>query len=313
MTNAFCGASHRNALCLMAMADLPPLHAVRVFDAVARLGNLTHAAAELNMTQSAVSYQIRQLETFCGGPLFERQARGVTLTARGHALAPTVARSLADLRQAFRGLREESDNLLVISTMQTLASSWLAPRIGRFQLDHPGLAVRLDISTRLVDFATEPVDAAIRSGKGDWPGLRSHRLIEQDFTPVASPLYLAREGRPQGPADLLSHVLIAPSDDWWQIWFKAAGVDGPVRIARPGVYVETQQMAARVAAAGHGVALATPDFFRAELENGELVRLFEFDTTAGLNYYLVYPEVAANRRKIRLFRDWILREAGHAG
>jgi len=295
------------------MADLPPLHAVRVFEAVARLGNLTRAAEELNMTQSAVSYQIRQLESFCGGPLLERLARGVELTPRGRALAPAVQRSLADLRQAFRYMRDETDNLLVISTMQTIASSWLAPRIGRFQLDHPGLAVRLDISNKLVDFATEPVDVAIRSGKGQWPGLRSHRLIQQDFTPVASPLYIEREGRPETPAALLDHVLIAPSDDWWTIWFRAAGVDPPARFERPGVDVETQQMASRVAAAGHGVTLATPGFISTELEHGELVRLFDIDMTAGLNYYLVYPEPAANRRKIRLFREWILKEAGQGG
>ncbi len=170
--------------------------------------------------------------------------------------------------------------------------------------------MRLDVSNRLVDFASEPVDAAIRSGRGDWPGLVSHHLIEQNFTPVASPLYLAREGKPATAADLLSHVLIAPSDDWWSIWFAAAGVDGPIRIARPGIDVETQQMATRVAVGGHGVTLATPGFIQPELESGQLVRLFDAETTAGLSYYLVYPQETANRRKVRLFRDWVLREAG---
>ena len=293
-----------------AMADLPPLNAVRVFEAAARLGNLTRAAAELNMTQSAVSYQIRQLEAFAGGPLFTRQARGVELNARGREIAPTIQRSLADLRRVFRQLRDDHDNLLVISTMQTIASSWLAPRIGRLQLDHPGLAVRLDVSAEMVDFTSQPVDAAIRSGKGQWPGLASHLLMTQTFTPVCSASYIARAGRPATPADMLSHVLVAPSDDWWPIWFAAAGVPGPISITRPGIDVETQQMAARVAAAGHGITLVTPGFVAEDLDSGHLVKLFDIEATTGANYYLVYPEATAQRRKIKLFRVWVLKEAG---
>lgn len=292
------------------MADLPPLTAVRVFEAVARLQNLSRAAEELNMTQSAVSYQIKQLETFAGAPLFNRLARGVELNARGKLVAPAVARSMAELRAAFRQIRDESGSVLVISTMQTIAASWLAPRIGKFQLEHPDLAVRLDINARMVDFAIEPVDVAIRSGKGAWPGLVSHFLLSQNFTPVASPAYLAREGRPETPEAMMAHVLVAPSDDWWPLWFRAAGVTGFNRIARPGIDVETQQMAAKVAAAGHGITLVTPAFVQDEMEAGRLLRLFDIDATAGSNYFLVYPEETAHRRKIRLFRDWVLKEAG---
>lgn len=292
------------------MSDLPPLAAIRVFDAVARLQNLSRAAEELNMTQSAVSYQVKQLEAFAGAPLFNRLARGVELNARGRLVAPAVARSLAELRAAFRQVRDESGNLLVISTMQTIAASWLAPRIGKLQLEHPELAVRLDINSRMVDFAVEPVDVAIRSGKGDWPNLRSHLLLEQDFTPVASPAYLARVGHPETPAGMLQHVLIAPSDDWWPVWFRTAGVDGVTKIPRPGIDVETQQMAARVALAGHGISLVTPGFVQDELDSGQLVRLFEINATTGNAYYLVYPEDTVQRRKIRLFRDWVLKEAG---
>ncbi len=292
------------------MSDLPPLAAIRVFDAVARLQNLSRAAEELNMTQSAVSYQVKQLEAFAGAPLFNRLARGVELNARGKLVAPAVARSLAELRAAFRQVRDESGNLLVISTMQTIAASWLAPRIGKLQLEHPELAVRLDINSRMVDFALEPVDVALRSGKGDWPGLMSHFLLGQDFTPVASPTYLEREGRPGTPGDMLRHVLIAPSDDWWPVWFRTAGVSDVTRIPRPGIDVETQQMAARVALAGHGISLVTPGFVQDELDTGRLVRLFDVNANTGSSYYLVYPEETAQRRKIRIFRDWVLKEAG---
>jgi LysR family glycine cleavage system transcriptional activator len=295
---------------LRPMADLPPLNAVRVFEAVARLHNLSRAADELNMTQSAVSYQVKQLEAFAGAALFTRLARGVELNSKGLLLAPAVTRSLNELRSAFRQIRDESGSLLVISTMQTVASNWLAPRIGKLQLEHPDLAVKLDISARMVDFTIDPVDVAIRSGKGQWPGLVSHFLIAMNFTAVASPDYLAREGRPATPEAMLDHVLIAPSDDWWNVWFAAAGVNGPIRIARPGIDVETQQMAARVALGGNGIVLATPGFVAEELESGRLIRLFDVEATTGSDYYLVYPEETAHRRKVKLFRDWVLQEAG---
>lgn len=294
------------------MPSLPPLNAVRVFDAVARLGNLSRAGEELNMTQSAVSYQIKQIETFSGGPLFVREARGVRLNERGATLAPIVARALADLTQGFQAASGKAAAVLAISTMQTIAGNWLAPRIGTFQMLHPELAVRLDISAALTDFASDGVDVAICSGKGQWPGLVSHLLFEQTFTAVASPDYLAREGRPASPVDMLRHVLTAPSDPWWDIWFGQAGIPTPIRITRPGIDVETQQMAASVAMAGHGIALITPRFEAGCLASGRLLKLFDITASAGSAYYLVYPHAIRNTRKVRLFRDWVLSEAASA-
>lgn len=291
------------------MPNLPPLAAVRVFDAVARHGNFTKAAAELNMTQSAVSYQIKLVEGFVGAPLFVREARGVRLTEKGQSLAPLVARTLADLAHGFRSVSDVAEAVLTISTMQTIAGNWLAPRIGNFQMAHPELAVRLDISAKLADFVSDGIDLAIRSGNGQWPGLTAHKLFDQDFIAVASPTYLAREGHPATPAAMLHHVLIAPSDDWWNIWFRKTGVDTPIKIARPGIDVETQQMAGSVAAAGHGIALVTPRFEVNTLASGQLVALFDIMATAGSSYYLVYLTEHRNRRKIKLFRDWVLAEA----
>jgi LysR family glycine cleavage system transcriptional activator len=293
----------------LGMSALPPLNAVRVFEAVARHGNLTRAAAELNMTQSAVSYQVKLLETFLGSPLFVREARGVTLTAKGRELAPVADRALGDLRRSLQRLRGAADTTLTISTMQTMASNWLAPRLGHFQDSHPEIAVRIHISAELVDFDRDDVDVAIRSGRGGWPGLASHLMIAQVFMPFASPAYLAREGRPATPVELLKHVLISPSDPWWEMWFAAAGVAMPARIPRPGLDVETQAVAATVAAAGHGVTLATPGFIPAEIAEGRLLPLFDVTATANSNYYLVYPEDRRSQRKIALFRDWVLAEA----
>jgi LysR family glycine cleavage system transcriptional activator len=292
------------------MTDFPPLNAVRVFEAVVRHGNFSRAAAELNMTQSAVSYQIKLLENFVGSPLFTRQARGVSLNEKGEAVAPMVRRALGDLAQSFRLAREESSSILVISTMQTIAGSWLAPRLGGFQLLHPEYAVRLDISPRNVDLDSEGVDVVIRSGKGKWPGLISHVLLGQTFTPVCSPLYLAREGRPQTVAELLNHILIDPNDIWWPIWFEAAGLPRDAAFTRASIDVDTQQMAATLAIAGSGIALVTPAFIPAELEAGKLVQLFDIQAKSGSDYCLAYSESRRNTPKIRAFKDWILKEAG---
>ena len=295
------------------MRDLPPLSTIRVFEAAARLQNLSRAADELNMTQSAVSYQIKQIEAFVGAPLFVREARGVRLNQRGEQLAPMVQAALASLSRAFRSVSDKAHSVLAISTMQTIAGNWLAPRIGRFQMQHPEFAVRLDISQGLADFATDGIDIAIRSGRGDWPGLDCHLLFDQTFTAVASPEYLAREGRPDTSQAMLSHILIAPSDDWWNIWFRAAGVATPITFTRPGIDVETQQMAASVAVAGHGIALITPRFEADCFASGRLVKLFDIMANVGDGYYLAYPKEHRASRKIKLFRDWVLAEAKTGG
>lgn len=295
------------------MRELPPLHSVRVFASVASHANFTKAASELNMTQSAVSYQIKLLEAFVGAPLFVRMARGVALSEAGAALAPAVKRALGDLAHAFGQFRAERQSVLVITTMHSLASNWLASRIGNFQLAHPDIAVRLDISSRLVDLESEGVDVAIRHGMGHWPGHVSHALLDASFVAVCSPAYLAREGTPANPADVArSGVLISPADPWWPLWFKAAGLTLPVRIERPGIEVDTQQLATRLAAAGHGIALVNPGFVTEEIAAKQLVQLFDITGATGSQYHLLYPESRQSSRKIRLFRDWILAEAGVA-
>ena len=301
-----------NVFYTLPMAKTPPLTAVHVFEAVARHGNLTRAAAELNMTQSAVSYQVKTIEAFAGVPLFERQARGVSLTAEGRRVFPVVQQGLRDIRNTFASLRDEHENLLVISTMQTIASSWLAPRLGTLQMQHPELAVRLELSNALADLVGGSVDVAIRSGRGNWPGVTSHRLMGQMFVCVASPAYLAREGRPSRPEDVLDHVLIAPTDDWWKLWLDAAGYKGPMQIRRPGVDVDTQQMTTQMTLAGQGISLATPEFIRQELAQGLLVQLFDIEASSGLNYYIAYATARASSRKIRIFRDWALAQVPDA-
>ncbi|RVA21731.1 LysR family transcriptional regulator, partial [Mesorhizobium sp. M7A.F.Ca.CA.004.11.2.1] len=196
------------------VAQLPPLQAIRVFEAVARHLSFTKAASELAMTQAAVSYQIKVLEERVGAPLFLRRPRQIALTEAGQRLAPAVSEAFAILGQAYAAARGGADGLLCVTTVLTFASNWLAHRLGSFQIAHPALAVRLETSSRLTDFAREDTDIAIRSGGGKWPGLEAHKLLDADFTPMLSPKLAATIGGVREPADLLRLPILDPGDIW---------------------------------------------------------------------------------------------------
>lgn len=297
----------------MTEPPLPPLAAIRCFEAAARHQSFTRAARELGMTQAAVSYQIRILEDRLGGPLFLRGPRGVALTEAGRRLAPAVTEAFAALRAAFADLSEAAEGVLTVSAVNTFASNWLVPRLGAFQLAHSKIAVRLDVSGRLVDFAREEVDIGIRSGDGRWPGLVRHRLMAVDYTPMLSPRLLDRAGPVNVPADLLKLPLIDPADPWWMDWFAAAGVAAPDLSRRTEMQVGTQYLAANAALAGQGVAILSPAFFTEELAAGRLVQPFPLVHDSGSSYWLVYPEARRRSAKIRAFRDWLLDALGGEG
>ena len=290
----------------MASSTLPPLPAIRCFEAAARSQSFTRAADELGMTQAAVSYQIKLLEERLGGPLFLRGPRGVTLTETGRRLAPAVTDAFAALRAAFAATRDSAEGVLNISATNTFASNWLAPRLGSFQLAHSQIAVRLDVSGHLVDFSREEFDIGIRTGAGEWPGVAAYRLMEDEYTPMLSPQLLAKSGPLERPADLLKLPLIDPMDPWWMTWFTAAGVDAPDFSRRTEMRVGAQNLAAQGALAGHGVAILTPVYFSTELAEGRLVQPFPLVQKAEHSYWLVYLQARQRTPKIRAFRDWIL-------
>ncbi|TGP51737.1 transcriptional regulator GcvA [bacterium M00.F.Ca.ET.230.01.1.1] len=290
------------------LAPLPPLQAIRVFEAVARHLSFTKAAQELGMTQAAASYQIKVLEERIGAPLFLRRPKQIELTEPGQRLAPAVSEAFAILGQAYAAARGGADGLLCVTTVLTFASNWLAQHLGSFQLAHPALAVRLDTSARLTDFAREDVDLAIRSGGGKWPGLESHKLLDADFTPMLSPKLAASIGGVKEPADLLRLPILDPGDIWWTQWFEAAGVTGHDLAKRPGSSMGAQAYEANAAMAGHGVAILTRALFKNEIADGRLVQPFDLVGDDGHAYWLVYPTARRNVPKIRAFRDWILAE-----
>ncbi|TGP24196.1 MULTISPECIES: LysR substrate-binding domain-containing protein [unclassified Mesorhizobium] len=290
------------------LAPLPPLQAIRVFEAVARHLSFTRAAQELGMTQAAASYQIKLLEERIGAPLFLRRPKQIELTEPGRRLAPAVSEAFAILGQAYAAARGGADGLLCVTTVLTFASNWLAQHLGSFQLAHPALAVRLDTSSRLTDFAREDVDLAIRSGGGKWPGLQAHKLLDADFTPMLSPKLAASIGGVKQPADLLRLPILDPGDVWWTQWFEAAAVARHDLASRPGSSMGAQAYEANAAMAGHGVAILTRALFKDELADGRLIQPFDLVGDDGHAYWLVYPTARRNVPKIRAFRDWILAE-----
>lgn len=294
------------------ISQLPPLQAIRVFEAAARHASFTRAAAELGMTQAAVSYQIKVLEERIGTPLFLRKPRQVALTETGQRLAPAITEAFALIGDAYAAARGGADGLLCISTVQTFASNWLARHLGSFQIAHPSLAVRLDTSSHMVDFAREAVDVGIRSGGGTWPGLAAHLLFRADFTPMLSPKLADSIGGVKTPADLLRLPILDPEDAWWKGWFVAAGLPPDELARRTGSSMGSQASLGSAAMAGHGVAILTRALFAAELGDGRLIQPFDISGDDGHAYFLVYPESRRNVPKIKAFREWILDEVAQS-
>jgi LysR family glycine cleavage system transcriptional activator len=299
---------------------LPPLNTLRVFDAVTRHMSFTRAAAELGMTQAAVSYQIKLLEDRIDAALFRRLTRKLALTEAGQRLAPVVAEVFARLNAAFTALASKNDGILAISSVVTFTTNWLVPRIGKFQMAWPEIAVRLETEARLVDFAREEFDVGIRGGRharGIWPGLASDLLLSIDLMPFCAPDLFARYGPVSVPADMVKMPLIGEFNPDrphphgveadWRSWFHAAGapaIEMPVLKSR----FATQQLEAAAALTGQGVALLTPEFFRSEIETGRLIPLSPVRVKDVESYYLVCLAGRHEVPKIKAFREWLQQE-----
>ncbi|MCW2308189.1 LysR substrate-binding domain-containing protein [Rhodobium gokarnense] len=285
---------------------LPPLPALRAFEAAARHLSFTRAANELGMTQAAVSYQVRLLEEKLGVPLFLRRPRKVTLTDAGSRLAGRAGEAFDILAEAVSDIAERADETLVISCNTTFATTWLGNHIGDFQMKHPALAVRLIPYNFNRAFGEDDVDVAIVAGTTVEPGLTGHLLVSAAFTPMLHPGLAAAAGGIARPADLLKLPIIGSDDPWWRQWFAAAGIDNPDLGHNPVAEMGAQMLEAHRAIAGQGVAILTPFFYREAIARGDLIQPFELQHDNGEAWRLVYPARHRNQRKIRLFRDWLL-------
>ncbi|MFK3780039.1 LysR substrate-binding domain-containing protein [Agrobacterium sp. NPDC089420] len=292
----------------MKMSRQFPLNALRVFEAAARSLSFTKAGEELGMTQTAVSYQVKLLEENIGEPLFLRKARQVALTETGERLAEKAAQAFKTLEIAMEEARNGSSDVLIVHSTPTFALQWLTPRIGAFHLRHPAIAVRLITSGSVVDFDREKADVAIRWGKGDWPRLKAHRIMRLDFTPVLSPALAESIGGIGQPTDLLKLPIISPTDPWWKLWFRDAGVLNPDLETRVANDFGVQTLDARAAMAGLGVAVVNPEHYAEDIAAGRLLQPFKLLSNDGRDYWFVYAETRRNVPRIRAFREWLLNE-----
>jgi LysR family transcriptional regulator, glycine cleavage system transcriptional activator len=296
------------------MRRLPPLAAIRAFEAAARTENFTAAAAELGMTQAAVSYQVKSLEERLGSPLFVREKGRARLTPLGARLLPPLSGAFDAIEAAFASHREEDETLLTITTTHTFANTWLAWRLGAFQMEHPDLAVRMTTSNELSDLRSGDADVAIRGGNGGWEGLEEHRLFETSFTPMASPECIAaverRLGRKLEPRDLPHQNRISPTDDWWQQWFSDNGVPADEAILRRGgIRLENQTNEGHAAMGGQGFALLTPLLWKGDVAAGRLQVPFpDRISVRGWSYWLAYPRERRTVPKVKRFREWLIAE-----
>lgn len=288
------------------MSKLPPLSAVRAFEAAARLQNFTRAADELGMTQAAISYQIRQLEDRVGQRLFVRENGRVRLSELGQRLLPPVSDAFASMASAFSAIETDKSDVLSVNAATSFGGTWLSSRIGRFQLRYPDIAVRIAITNEVVDFEASNVDVAIRVGAGNWPGLRSDFLFRSHVAPICSPAFLDKHKITE-PVDLIGVERLAPNDSWWASWFAAAGIGTPPA-PRKGVELDSQLQEASAVLSGYGIALLTPFFWRAELASGQLVQPFDTFYEVGLATWLVTREGRHGVRKTERFREWIFEE-----
>jgi LysR family glycine cleavage system transcriptional activator len=292
-------------------ARLPSLNGLRAFEAAARHLSFTRAASELNVTQTAISHQIKRLEEELGLRLFVRQNRALELTREARDYLPGIRAAFNDLRLATdRLLQKGDDNVLTISTLASFAAKWLLPRLSAFQAAHPEIDVRMTTSTSLVDFARDNVDAAIRYGRGQWPGVRSMWLMADEVFPVCSPELLNGKHPLRQPEDLRHHVLLNTSsyEDDWRQWLTAAGLPPDISEQR-GVTFDLVFMTVQAAIDGAGVAMGRTTYVRDDIAKGRLVVPFDIALPVDAGFYLVSPEGGIDRPKLRAFRQWLAASA----
>lgn len=294
---------------------LPPLNALRAFEAAARYNSFAKAAEELNVTAAAVSHQVKSLEETVGIELFVRHARGLEVTDAGRAAQPLVAEGFDRLVEGVQRMRQRTmPGQLLLSVVPSFAI-WLVSRMEQFEQLNPGVETLLDATTKLVDLERSSADIGIRYGAGQYPGLHVTRLLQEREFPVCSPDYLKKAPPLRRPDDLKNHTLL--HTDWWgeqepwptwKMWLKVAGVSDVDWTKGPRF--SAAHLACQAARDGNGIALGTMTIVKNDLEHGYLVRPFEIEIGGpeNLGIFFVCAENRKDEPDIAAFREWLLAE-----
>lgn len=297
------------------MRNIPSFSSLRAFESAARLGSFKLAAQELNLSTSAISHQIRTLEALLGVLLFERHGAGTSLNDEGRQYLNAVRVALSQLESATVSLQKKTrSDILRVSLLSSFSTLWLIPRLDYFQSRHPDIEIELIDDVELTDFSTSICDAAIRydfTGKGQWPDLVSHPLLEEFVFPVCSQDFLVKY--PEVTKSLRTGqfplLINKRHPDEWDVWFGHLGLEFDTGSYSHKSTMDTSNMTLKAASQGLGVALARTPFADQYMETGSLVSIHSGVQSRGVRNYFVYPAVAANNRNLACFRDWLMQES----
>lgn len=282
---------------------IPPLHALHAFEAVARQRSFARAAEELCVSRSAVSYRIQLLEEMLGEPLFQRDARGLKLTARGITYLALVRKALDSLQELSAQSRRDAALPVTVAAPPTFARMVLMPRLKAFHAAQPDIELAVQLSVPLLDLSAGDTDVEIRFGTGQYPDRTSHLLLDEPVFPVAAPAYLASCSPLREPADLERAELLRSTLEPWTPWFSAAGL--PWAEPASGPRFEDLALLYQAAAEGRGVALARGMLVAPLLEAGTLRPLFDITAKSPHAYYVVCGKQALERPEVAAFVDWL--------
>ncbi|MCP4877506.1 MAG: transcriptional regulator GcvA [Gammaproteobacteria bacterium] len=285
---------------------MPPLNSLKCFEAAGRLMSFTAAAKELNVTQAAISHQIKVIEGFLGLSLFQRYPRRLALTEPGKALLPEVIEAFDRLSLAIGALgNEQYSNLLSVRLAPSFAAKWLSPRLKYFWLQYPEIDLCLYHAHAAVDFEREEIDIAVTYGKGDWPGVVVDKLLSLDFFPVCAPAFMHNDKPLNDVNNLRYYTLLHDANyECWHGWLNLAGVEGIN--ADKGTIIDDTNVLIQAAIDGQGIALGSTPLVEDHLEAGRLIKPFDIELVNDFCYYVVCPQSHLKNPAVIAFKEWLL-------
>jgi len=285
---------------------LPPLNSLKSFEAAGRRLSFTRAAQELNVTQAAVSHQIKVIEEYLGVTLFVRTPRKLVLTEQGKTLLPDVIEAFDKVSNAIGAIKQEpSSKMISVRLAPSFAAKWLSPRLKYFWLQYPEIDLCLYHAHPAVDFDREEIDIAVTYGKGDWPGLVVDQILSLDFFPVCTPAFMSND-KPLSDIDNLRYYSLLHDANYecWADWLKLANIDEIN--ASKGTIIDDTNVLIQAAVDGQGVALGSTTFVQDLLDSGKLIKPFDITLVNEFAYYIVCPETHLKNPSVQAFKNWLL-------
>ena len=285
---------------------LPPLNCLKAFEAAGRLLSFTSAANELNVTQAAISHQIKVIEDYLGLALFIRAPRKLVLTEQGKALLPEITEGFDRMSNAIGAVnREDASHIINVRLAPSFAAKWLSPRLKYFWLQYPEIDLSLYHAHPAVDFDREDIDIAVTYGYGKWPGVVAEKLLSLDFFPVCSPAFLDND-KPLSELNNLRYYTLLHDANYrsWNYWLKLSGVEGVN--ANKGTIIDDTNVLIQATIDGQGIALGSATFVNDHLESGRLVRPFDITLSNDSAYYVCSTDAKLKNPEVKALKEWLL-------